>query len=61
MYLIQKTIHVEVVFTVAMIAIARKVIILDIKEVPSLTLIGISAIIAALSTGYYLLKTKSDR
>jgi uncharacterized membrane protein (DUF373 family) len=55
MYLSSKTVHVEVVFTVAMIAIARKVIILDIKEVSSLTLIGIGVIILALSTGYFLL------
>jgi uncharacterized membrane protein (DUF373 family) len=39
-----------------MIAIARKVIILDVKELSSLTLIGIGAIVLALSTGYYLLK-----
>lgn len=58
MYLTKKTVHVEVVFTVAMIAIARKVVILDIKEVPSLTLIGIGAIIVALSAGYYLLTRK---
>ena len=53
MYLAKKTVHVEVVFTVAMIAIARKVVILDIREVSSLTLIGIGAIIVALSLGYY--------
>jgi len=51
-------VHVEVVFTVAMIAIARKVIILDIKEVSSLTLIGIGVIIVALSAGYYILTRK---
>jgi uncharacterized membrane protein (DUF373 family) len=61
MYLTKKTVHVEVVFTVAMIAIARKVIILDIKEVSSLTLIGIGTIIVALSAGYYLLTTKRNR
>ena len=60
MYLSKKTIHVEVVFTVAMIAIARKVIILDVKELSSLTLIGIGAIILALSAGYYLLTIKRD-
>jgi len=60
MYLTQKTVHVEVVFTVAMIAIARKVIILDIKEVPSLTLIGIGTIIVALSAGYYLIARKRN-
>jgi len=56
MYLNEKKVHVEVVFTVAMIAIARKVIILDVKELSSLTLIGIGAIIIALSSGYYLIK-----
>jgi len=61
MYLTQKTVHVEIVFTVALIAIARKVIILDIKEVSSLTLIGIGAIVVALSAGNYLLRKKQDR
>ena len=60
MYLTQKTVHVEVVFMVAMIAIARKVIILDINELPSLTLIGIGAIIVSLSVGYYLLTRKRN-
>ncbi len=61
MYLTKKTVHVEVVFTVAMIAIARKVIILDINEVSSLTLIGIGTIIIALSTGYYFLTRKPNK
>lgn len=60
MYLTQQTVHVEVVFMVAMIAIARKVIVLDIKELPSLSLIGIGVIIVSLSIGYYLLTRKND-
>lgn len=52
--------HVEVVITVSIIAIARKVIILDLKELPPLTLVGIGVIIIALSAGYYLLKQASD-
>ena len=55
-YLTANEVQVEVVFTVALIAIGRKVIILDVKELSSLTLIGIAAIILALSLGYYLLK-----
>jgi uncharacterized membrane protein (DUF373 family) len=55
-YLEEHVIHVEVVFMVAMIAIARKVIILDVKELPSATLLGIAAIIITLSSGYYLFK-----
>ena len=55
-YLTDREIHAEVVFTVALIAIGRKVIILDVKELPSLTLVGIAAIILAMSFGYFLLK-----
>lgn len=55
-YLEENVIHVEVVFMVAMIAVGRKVVILDVKKLPSLTLIGIAAIILALSLGYYLIK-----
>jgi uncharacterized membrane protein (DUF373 family) len=55
-YLEHNEIHVEVVFMVAMIAIGRKVIILDVKELSSLTLVGIAAIILALSLGYYYVR-----
>lgn len=55
-YLAEKTVHVELIFLVAIIAITRKVIILDVKSMPPLTLIGIAAIILALSVGYYWLK-----
>ncbi|MBN1849549.1 MAG: phosphate-starvation-inducible PsiE family protein [Deltaproteobacteria bacterium] len=60
MYFNKKSVHVEVVFTVAMIAIARKVIILNIQEVASLTLIGIGVIIVALAVGHYLLPKKRN-
>lgn len=53
-YLKEGVDHVKVVFAVAMIAVARKVIIQDIKEVSSFTMLGIAAIIFALSIGYYL-------
>ncbi len=46
----------EVVLLVAIIAISRKVIILDINNLPSLTLLGIAAIIIALTAGYYLVR-----
>ena len=39
-----------------MIAIARKVIILDVKKMDSGSLLGIAAIILALAGGYYLIK-----
>ncbi len=55
-YLEEHVINVQVVLLVAIIAIARKVIILDVKTLPSLTLIGIGVVIIALSVGYYLVK-----
>jgi uncharacterized membrane protein (DUF373 family) len=55
-YFDKKVIHVEVVMTVALIAVARKVIILDVKELDGLKLIGIGVIIFALAFGYVYIK-----
>jgi len=55
-YLTDEVLHVEVVFLVAMIAIARKVIILEVKDLDPLVLIGIASIILALAGGYYFVK-----
>ncbi|MGQ9800273.1 MAG: phosphate-starvation-inducible PsiE family protein [Candidatus Saccharicenans sp.] len=52
-YLVEGVDHVRVVLSVALIAIARKVIILDLHEVSSLSLIGIGVIILALAFGYF--------
>ncbi len=59
-YLHERAINVQVVLLVAMIALARKVIILDAKEMQSLTLIGIGFIILALAAAYYLVKKSQD-
>jgi uncharacterized membrane protein (DUF373 family) len=53
-YWTENELHVEVVFAMALIAVARKVIILDVKELDSLLLIGIAAVLLALSIGYYI-------
>ena len=60
-YIAKKTIHVEVTLVVSIIAIARKVVILEPKEMDGLTLLGIAAIIFALTLGYYLLKLASGK
>ncbi len=59
-YLHERAINVQVVLLVAMIALARKVIILDAEEIPSLNLIAIGFIILALAAGYYLVKRSQD-
>jgi len=58
-YLKENVVHFDVVLTVAMIAITRKVITLDVKELPSMSLVGIAAIIVALAAAkYYYSKIK---
>jgi len=52
-YLKKDVIHVRVVLEVALIAMARKVIIEEPNAVPSLTLFGIAALILALGIAYY--------
>lgn len=52
-YLRKDAIHVRVVIEVALIAMARKVIIEEPNAVPSLTLIGIAALILALGLAFY--------
>ena len=59
-YLSQSVDHAQIVMAVAIIAIARKVIILDVKELSGTALLGIAAIILALSIGYYLIKLKAE-
>jgi uncharacterized membrane protein (DUF373 family) len=55
-YITQGQPHYEVVLSVAIIAIARKVIILDLKDIDGLSLVGIASIVIALTVGYFLMK-----
>ncbi len=55
-YLKENVVHVEVVVLVAIIAVARKVVVLKIEEIDGVTIIGIAFIIVALAVAYYLIK-----
>ena len=55
-YLKDNVIHVEVVVLVAIIALARKVVVMDLEEISSGMLLGLAAIIIALSVSYYLIR-----
>jgi uncharacterized membrane protein (DUF373 family) len=52
-YLQSHELHIEVVFTVAMIAIARHAIDLDIEHVSPMTIIGMGAMVLALALSYF--------
>lgn len=55
-YITEDQIHVEVIFTIALIAVARKVITLDMTKLSSEFLLGIAAVLFSLGVGYYLIK-----
>lgn len=55
-YLNEYRVHAETVLLVALVAIARKVIILDYKVVRSEMLYGIAAMIVALGISYFLVR-----
>ncbi|MBF0227807.1 MAG: phosphate-starvation-inducible PsiE family protein [Desulfobacterales bacterium] len=55
-YLIEGVIHVEIVLEVALIAIARKVIILDIAKYDGFKLLSLAALIVAVSIGFFIVK-----
>lgn len=55
-YYLERVIRVEVVVTVAIIAISRKVIILDYKTLSSFTFLDVGGVILALAIAYHLIK-----
>ncbi len=55
-YLHDNKLHVEIVFLVAMIAVARKIIIINYADTSALMLFGIAALLISLSLGYYFMK-----
>lgn len=55
-YFKKHVIHVEIVLLVAIIAVARKVIVLDFEKYGGPEIIGIGLLVVALAGGYYLIK-----
>jgi uncharacterized membrane protein (DUF373 family) len=55
-YLKDDVVHVEIVILVAIIALARKIIVMDLDKYSYGMLIGMGVMLVALSLGYYLIK-----
>jgi uncharacterized membrane protein (DUF373 family) len=55
-YLVHREIHLRAVLAVALIAIARKIVILDPEKLEKEPLLGIAAVIVALTFGYYVVQ-----
>lgn len=60
-YLNEHEVHVEIVLEVALIAVARKVVIIDVKEYSAGSLLAIAAIVLSLAGAYYLQKRVRNR
>ncbi len=56
MYFKKNVIHAEVVLLIAVIAVARKVVLLDLEKHDPITIIGLSLIILSLGACYSLIK-----
>ncbi len=52
-YFVKQSLHVEVVLQVALISVARRVIVFEIKEPSNLTLVALSVLLLALAGAYY--------
>ena len=57
-YLTDNSIHVEMMFLVALTAVTRKIVILDYAKTDSLLVFGMGFLILALSGGYFLIRKK---
>lgn len=56
MYAVDNKVHVELVMVVALIAVSRKIIVLDYAKTDAITILGIASLIISLSAGYYMMK-----
>jgi uncharacterized membrane protein (DUF373 family) len=57
----QSIIQTKVVLLIALLAVARKFIILDLKDVSAGQLLGLAAITVALGLAYWLVRQRDDR
>ena len=55
-YLRDDAVHIEVIILVAIIAIARKAVVLDLEKVDAITIMSLGVLVIALATGYFIIK-----
>ncbi len=61
LYLRDDVIHVKIVMATALMAIARKVIILEFDEQSPAYILGIAAVVLAMSIGYWLIHSLDEK
>lgn len=55
-YFDKRVVHVEVVMLVALVAVARKIIIMDYKEITPQMILAVAALVVSLSVGFYAVR-----
>ncbi len=60
-YLRKSVIHVELVIATSLIAVARKIIILDLKNTEGLKVIGLGVAVLSLSISYWIIRRNHHR
>lgn len=60
-YVERREAHLEAVLVVAVIAVARKIVVVDPKELPDGGLLGLAGVMLALTVGYYLVRRTRRR
>jgi uncharacterized membrane protein (DUF373 family) len=55
-YVERREVHLQAVLAVALIAIARKIVIADLEKLDAITLLGIAGVVFALTLGYWLVR-----
>jgi uncharacterized membrane protein (DUF373 family) len=60
-YLRKNVIHVELVIVTSLIAVARKIIILDLKNTEGIKVIGLGVAVFALSISYWIIRRSHHR
>jgi len=61
LYLKENIFHPEIILMISLIAILRKVIIIDFAEIDSVMAIAIALLIGSITTGFYLLKKANKK
>lgn len=60
-YLRKHVIHVELVIVTSLIAVARKIIILDLKNTEGIKVIGLGVAVSALSISYWIIRRSNHK
>ena len=60
-YLRKHVVHVELVIVTSVIAVARKIIILDLEKVTGNTIIGLGVAVLSLSIAYWIIRSSNIR